>query len=160
MLNQSLRRLQEVCRKLARHALLLNPMPSRLAPQSEVLWSRMTERHAVLFETVLGAILSSRAGIKRWGTCMHSLRTHVAPFYFGHKNRKVTWRSKRYERQSRQTHTKYEHHAAVPRKTEGSGFEKSAACFQMGSSPPARPPKPFCPPPNPLCHSRLHGPGL
>src|ERR1700674_3997945 len=31
MLNQSLRRLQEVCRKLARHALLLNPVQSRLA---------------------------------------------------------------------------------------------------------------------------------
>jgi hypothetical protein len=52
MLNQSLGRLQEVCRKLARHALLLNPMPSRLAPQSEVLWLRWKERKAALFEAV------------------------------------------------------------------------------------------------------------
>ena len=160
MLNQSLRRLQEVCRKLARHALLLNPMQPRLAQQSEDLWSRMTERHAVLFEPVPSAILPSRAGIKRSGTCMQSLRTRAAPFYFGHKNRKVTQRSNRYERQSRQTHTKYEHHAAVPWKTGGSRFEKSADCFQMGSSRLVGPPNLFCHAPDSLCQSRLHGPGV
>src|SRR6266481_5657279 len=90
MLNQSLGRLQEVCRKLARHALLLNPMPSRLAPQSEVLWLRWKERKAAFSEAVRSASPPSCAGIKRSGTCMQSLRTHVAPFCFGHKNRKVT----------------------------------------------------------------------
>src|SRR6266446_6228790 len=160
MLNQSLRRLQEVCRKLARHALLLNPMQSRLAPQSEVLWLRWTKRNAVLFGTVPSAILPSCAGIKRWGTCMQSLRTRVAPFYFGHKNRKVTERSNRYERQSRQTHTKYERHAAVPRKTGGSRFEKNAACFQMGPPRFVGSPNPFRHALDPVCHSRLHGPWI
>src|ERR1700675_5127117 len=96
MLNQSLIRLQKVRRKLACCALLPNPMQPRLAPHSEVLWLRVTERSAVLFETVPSAILLSRAGVNRSGSRMQSLRTGVAPFYFGHNNKKVTQQSNGY----------------------------------------------------------------
>jgi hypothetical protein len=90
MLNQLLRRLQEVRGKLARHALLLNPMQSRLAPQSEILWLRLTERSAVLFEIVRSPAQPFSAGINRSDTRLQSLQRGFAPFYFGRTNRKVT----------------------------------------------------------------------
>jgi hypothetical protein len=90
MPNQSLRRLQDTFRKLACHALLANPMPSRLAQQSEILWLQWTERIAAIFEGVPSAILLWRTLIRPSVNRMQSLGRRAAPFYFGHKNRKVT----------------------------------------------------------------------
>jgi hypothetical protein len=90
MLNQSLARLQKVRSKLAWRALLPNPMQPKLIAHSGVLWSRVKGRNAALFETVPSAVLLSPTGINGSGTGMQPLRTGVAAFYFGHRNKKVT----------------------------------------------------------------------
>jgi hypothetical protein len=72
MLNQSFRRLQEVCRKLARHALLGNRMPPKLIAHSEDSWLRMKKASAALFETIPRAVcIPKRASIVRVFACNH-----------------------------------------------------------------------------------------